>query len=51
LLGRLLCALDGQARLIPVSPKDLVLFRELMLERYGDRFSEENYPTPKNSEE
>lgn len=39
------------ANRLVVTPKDLLLFRELMLERYWDRFSEENYPTPKNSEE
>jgi hypothetical protein len=35
---------------LAVTPKDLLLFRELMLERYEDRFSEKNYPTPKGSD-
>jgi hypothetical protein len=39
------------AKQMGVSPKDLVLFRQLMLERYGDRYSEENYPTPEGNED
>jgi hypothetical protein len=39
------------ANRLGVTPRDLLLFRELMLERYGDRYSEEDYPTPEDSEE
>lgn len=39
------------ANQLGVTPRDLLLFRELMLERYADRYSEENYPTPDGSGE
>jgi hypothetical protein len=43
--------LQELANRMGLRPKDLNLFRELMLERYGDRYSEENYPPPDGSEE
>jgi hypothetical protein len=39
------------ANRLGVTPKDLIIFRELMLERYVARYSGENYATPECNED